>query len=501
MRSLKQTLILWVVASVVVLTLVAGVSFYFLARAYLIERFDDELEERFELIASMLEIEDGKVDTEFDDLEMEEFEGEDEEDDQDDDEDDDEEDDEDPLGYLLITDATGVVYRSPTLGDNGTLPMEVTEDPVWVDLPGGRRGRVYTQRFVPEPDLGDVFFEWVQSGMSLGDYGEGKAVVLSIARDTIEVESALSVLGPGLAAAGGLLAVIMSGVVAYGVRRALRPVDALTGRLAAMSDDALGQPIEAVPVPTELEPIVAEYNALLARLGRAYERERGFSADAAHELRTPLAGLRTTLEVALAKPRSPTESAEVFEELQEVTEHMRILVEALLKLAELDAGRTDDELGVVHLDDEVERIWRLVRSNGVSHRAFETRLELHADAPMTTRPALLETVLRNVLHNAAEYVDEQGTITLATADQEDTLQIRVSNTGSTVTNDDAAHVFDRFWRADAARSGTGKHNGLGLALTRSAVHALGGVIRARSELGGTFTAEIVLPRVLAPTSA
>ncbi|XAM00377.1 ATP-binding protein [Phycisphaeraceae bacterium D3-23] len=499
MRTLKQTLILWVVATVCVATLVAGVSFYFVARAYLIEQFDEELEDRFDLMASAIEIEDGEIDTGFDDIEMDDF-GEKEDDDDDEEDEEDEEDEDgdddanDALSFLMLREADAVIYRSPTLGDSAQLPTGQTEDPVWVGLPSGRRGRVYTETFLPPLDLDDDLFEWAADAYASSDYGPHRTVTMSLARETVAIDAALSMLGLGLAAAGALLAILMSIVVGYGVRRGLRPVDELTTRLAALESDALNKPIPSGPLPQELQPIVEQYNAVLARVAQAYERERGFSADVAHELRTPLAGLLTTLEVASAQPRSPEQSAEAFAELLEVAEHMRTLVEALLKLAALEAGTSEDATGTVQLDQEIERVWRLVIHNGASRRVFNMTRDLSADAPIQTRPGLLELVLRNVMHNAAAYVDTEGTVTLASALEQASARITITNTGSTVSTQDAARVFDRFWRADSSRAGTGKHCGLGLALTRSAVRALGGTISASSETGGAFVVTITLPR-------
>ncbi len=496
MRSLKHTLIGWVIASVVVLTSAAGAGFYLTARAYLIERFDDDLEERFELLASSIEYEMGELDLGFDELEMDDFgerDGDDEADEDEDEDEDEEDEDEDPLSYLVIATAKGTAYRSPTLGSDGLLPSATTEDPEWLDLPDGRRGRVYTQTFDPQVDFGDTVLEWAEHVLAL-DVSRHDAVTMSIARDTRELDTALATLRIGLIVGGLGLAAVMSWVVAYGVRRGMRPVDGLARRLARLDASSLDEPIEPGPLPAELRPIVEQYNALLSRVGQAYARERGFSADVAHELRTPLAGLRTTLDVAMAKPRTPEQAAEVFGELGEVTEHMRTLVEALLRLAALEAGTLEDPPGTVRLDEEVRRVWRLVINNGVSHRVFESELTLDADAPIATRPGLLELVLRNILHNAAAYVDEGGTVTIQTTMDDQRVRVVVTNTGSTVSGEDAARVFDRFWRADTSRAGTGRHCGLGLALTRSAVHAMGGTIRAESTAGGSFTLAVTLPR-------
>ena len=253
------------------------------------------------------------------------------------------------------------------------------------------------------------------------------------------------------------------------------------------------EPLPYDEMPAETLPVVEKLNGLLARLEAAFRRERSFTADAAHELRTPLAGARSTLEVALSRPRDAGEYPEALADTLAITTHMQSMVDSLLMLARLDAGQVELHSEPVHLPALVESTWQAVadraRSRGL---AFESRLAPGLSA--TCDREMLSMVLAGLLGNAADHADENGRVWVAgRAAAADLVEITVANTGCGLSQDDVSRVFDRFWRGDSARTGAAIHSGLGLTLVRRAVEALGGTVSANVDDDGVFTVPVIIP--------
>jgi signal transduction histidine kinase len=192
-------------------------------------------------------------------------------------------------------------------------------------------------------------------------------------------------------------------------------------------------------------------NDLLDRLERAFARERAFSADVAHELRTPLAGLQSVLEVSLARLRSTEEYEATLEECLHISGHLRTLIGNLLSLARIESG-------TLKLDSRTVTLNTLLRSNWehfaerAEARNLSLEWELTPESNLTTDP-----------------------------------------TGCELTQEKAEELRDRFRRGDAARSATGTHCGLGLALVQETLRALGGDVRIQAEPGGRYEITLTLP--------
>lgn len=483
MRSLQARLVVWVALAAFALTAASGATLYLMARAYLLRRFDASMQERATLLASLVKRMPEWLVLNFDDANLEEFEsiagG----------------------GYVQLRMGGETLYRSPSLrGMN--LPPEPGE-PRWLEGQARGQARLLTLRFEPEreDDETETLEEEEAEGEQVVPLPPGTDEVeltLSVAGDAGEVVSALRALRWGLLGVGLGFAACLAGVVSWGVRRGLRPVHRLTQRLGEVDERTLDRPLEASPLPRELRPIVMQFNALLGRLSTAFERERSFSSNLAHELRTPLAGLRTTLEVALARPRSADEARGVLERCLSVTGQMQAMVEGLMQLATLERNAepttpvcgpsTRGDRKAVDFNAAVEAVWVPLRDAAATRRVHMTQT-LAAEREVVADPALLNMAIRNVLHNAVSYVDPGGRIEISSkALDAGGVELRVVNSGSRVPAGDADKVFDRFWRGDASRTGveTTHHFGLGLPLTRLAVQTLGGTLSVRSEEGGDF---------------
>jgi signal transduction histidine kinase len=276
------------------------------------------------------------------------------------------------------------------------------------------------------------------------------------------------------------------------VGRGLRPLHSIAAEIAAIKVYNLTTQIGAEGVPAEVLPIRDRLNELLSRLQESFQRERQFNADVAHELRTPLAGIRSTIEVTLARHREATEYRAALGDCLEITQGMQSLVNCLLTLARLEARQIRFQTESVRLAELVDSCWRPF-ANRAQERAilFENRIPVETTCP--SDPEHLSMVFSNLLDNAVEYADNGGRIWITAGRTKDAVQIAVSNTGCRLSPEQVSRVFDFFWRGDASRPETGAHCGLGLTLVQRIVTALGGNVAAERQDGGIFTLQLTLP--------
>ena len=245
--------------------------------------------------------------------------------------------------------------------------------------------------------------------------------------------------------------------------------------------------------PLELQPVVERLNGLLVRLKHAFDRERGFSADVAHELRTPLAGLRSTIEVTLTRERTAPEYESALNECLDVASAMQVMIENLLTLARLDSG----EFEVVPEDVELGPIVAAAlapQRHAFAARNIDVQWDAEENIALESDSSLLHIVARNLLDNALAYTNDGGWVRIVARGNGANAVLRVSNSGCRITADQANSVFERFWRADASRTGTGTHCGLGLSLVKKIVTTLGGTVEAVSSGGGVFEIAVTIPK-------
>jgi two-component system heavy metal sensor histidine kinase CusS len=280
------------------------------------------------------------------------------------------------------------------------------------------------------------------------------------------------------------------------VRQGLRPLDALVAHIAAIRQDELSTLLPAKRMPAEVAPVVERLNDLLRRLEEAFRRERAFTADAAHELRTPLTGMRSTLEVALARPRTGDDYRQAMTECLHIIRHMQEMVDNLLTLARLEGGQTALRIEPVIVGELLQATLRpfadKARSRGI---AIESRVS--GGLVCTTDHNSLAMIFTILLANAAEYTNDGGRIEIVARRLGASVELTIANTGCRLSQEEARHVFERFWRGDASRTGTGIHCGLGLPLVHRAAASIGGTVTADVD-DGMFTVRLMLPAVPRP---
>jgi two-component system OmpR family sensor kinase len=238
--------------------------------------------------------------------------------------------------------------------------------------------------------------------------------------------------------------------------------------------------------------VVDRLNEMLVRLEAAFGREKTFTADIAHELRTPLAGLTTALEVCASQQRSPQEYEQVVARCLKVTRTMRLMVENLLMLARVDAKQVRAAGDPLEISPLLSDAWKDFAALA-ERRGLKTQWFCSDSLAVTSDRGLLMVVFRNLFDNAARYAGEGGHINIAAALHDREVVISVENSGSQVGAEDTEKVFDRFWRGDAARTSAGEHCGLGLALCKRIMSVLGGSIAVTTQRGGEFRVTIKLP--------
>ncbi len=356
-----------------------------------------------------------------------------------------------------------------------------TNAPVTVGIPPQR-----PRNSPPVPQLRGVFREAWQ----ITPPGEILLAGRSVATELFDLRRTAWVLA---AVGGGILLLGLAGGW-WMVARAIRPIGQISSAAVQIAAGDLSQRINSAETDSELGRLVAVLNSTFARLDAAFEQQRQFTADAAHELRTPVSVVLTQTQTALNRERSAIEYRETVEACQRAAQRMRRLIESLLELARLDAGQEPMKRMQFDLSQTARDCLRLIEP-----LAREQSLRVETDL----RPALclgdperLAQVITNLVTNAIQYNRDNGQIKVASHLEAGSAILIVSDTGCGLAAADLSHLFERFYRADPSRS-EGR-SGLGLAISKAIVEAHGGVIEVSSAVGQGTTFTVRLPQSPAP---
>jgi two-component system heavy metal sensor histidine kinase CusS len=371
---------------------------------------------------------------------------------------------------VRILDANGKVLAE-TRGLSDALPPEAFPAPVpsdaepgsgaWARSPAGQPFRVLAVRAVvgragPERII-QVALDCGPQEAMLARYRRTLAVVLAIA----------------------LLACTVAG---YRIaRRGLRPVEDITRLTGRIQPTNLEERLSTAGMPAELLKLAGTFNAMLERLESAFARLARFSADIAHELRTPVNNLRGAIEVALGKARSPEEYRDVLGSCLEDTARLTRIIDCLLFLARAESPSTQVEREAVDVGRElvtVQEFYEAAAAEVGVRLTVETAPELLADL---NRP-LLQRAVGNLIENALTHTRAGGSIALRARLDNGSVCVEVEDTGCGIAAEHLPHVFERFYRADAARTSSGRV-GLGLAIVKGIVDLHGGSVALTSEVG------------------
>jgi two-component system heavy metal sensor histidine kinase CusS len=266
------------------------------------------------------------------------------------------------------------------------------------------------------------------------------------------------------------------------VRRGLRPLKALADRTAAMAPDKANQPIDALAFAEELRPWIMQFNALLLRVQRAYVQLESFNADVAHELRTPLANLIGSTELALTRRRSNEELQTVLASNLEEIGRLSGIVTDMLFLSKADRGTSTRSRAVVSLAaqarDVIDFYDAMLDEAGL-------KAEVRGDTMADVDAALVRRALSNLLGNAIRFATPASTIRIDIARDSDEFTISVVNRGEPIEAAALPRLFERFYRAAQARDGSTRHHGLGLSIVEAIARMHCGRVFASSQDGET----------------
>jgi signal transduction histidine kinase len=317
-----------------------------------------------------------------------------------------------------------------------------------------------------------------------------------IGRDIADVRGELWSLAAtmGAAGAGALgLAVLCAWVVAG---RALAPVQRIGETAQRMACGELTARIPVEQTESELGQLASALNLAFDRLHETIDRQRRLTADASHELRTPVAMLSAEVEWALMRARSAGEYREALDTCSRVAARMRALVDGLLTLARGDREALPLRRDPVRLDEIVEdaaaALGQVARDRQVSIRADTVAASVRGDADR------LAQLFTNLVYNAVAYNRPAGQVRIDVRAEAGDVVTRIADTGIGIDGNDLPRVFDRFYRGRDARTREPGGAGLGLAVAKSVVEAHGGTIACRSACGAGTEMTVRLPAVSVP---
>ncbi|VVM73954.1 heavy metal sensor histidine kinase [Pseudomonas fluorescens] len=281
----------------------------------------------------------------------------------------------------------------------------------------------------------------------------------------------------------GLSALATALLGAWAARSGLRPLRRMSAVARGVSAQSLNARLPEADMPPELAEMAHHFNAMLGRLDDSFQRLSAFSADIAHELRTPLSNLLTHTQVTLTRPRPIEDYREALHSNLEELQWMAQLVNDMLYLAKADHGLLMPRREPLALAEEVDVLLEFFAPLAEDARV---RLSREGSAQMEGDRSMLRRALSNLLDNALRFTPAEGEVRVRIVEQPEGLRLTVENSGEGIDGALLPRLFDRFYRADPARhEGSSEHAGLGLAITRSIIRAHGGQIRCESDRGWT----------------
>jgi two-component system heavy metal sensor histidine kinase CusS len=305
---------------------------------------------------------------------------------------------------------------------------------------------------------------------------DGQLYTIQVAQDRSADEAFTWRFGALLAAVLAIGTALSAFIATHVTRRGLRPLTDMRRAVQRIGPTHLHERVAPAGWPRELQPLAIAFDAMLDRLEESFTRLSQFSADLAHELRTPVANIRGEAEVSLTRPRTPEEYREVIESTVAECERLSGIIESLLFLARAEAADRHVERTRFDGRAAVEKIATYYRT--IAEERHVT-LSCTGEGEINADPVLFGRAVSNLVDNALRFTPDGGTIDIALQVRNGSTELSVTDNGRGIPAHDLPRVFDRFYRGDASRSSHG--TGLGLALVKSIANLHGGSAVAQSE--------------------
>lgn len=469
MYSIRKQLNLTIIASMIVLLAVAAVLLYVRVSGEVERVFDRALFDKAQALISLTELDEEGLEFDFaEDGVMLEFTSE----------------ADDPEYYQLWEQGRELLIKSPSLGETD-LPLASIALGAHrfadIALADGRAGRLIETNFMPRVEEEDD-----EEELDLGPMPEAKPITLVFARERESLDSTLFAIGFTIFGVFSLV-LLLSGLLVWRVvGRGLEPLAKLAGQVAEIDESHLDQRlVHDGEQSLEIAPIENQLNHMLERLQSAFEREKRFSANAAHELRTPLSELRALAEVGRMMPEDREQVLAFFDDVAAISGQMEKIVITLLELARSEAGLLRSDPEDIDLAAFCEEIWsQTVNGNGKALvRQIPQGLVIKTDRDK------LGMILGNLFGNAVSYSPDDAEIRIAAEIRDNRVVLEVRNAAIDLKPEDVVHMRDRFWRKQRSHH-EGGHTGLGLTLVDALARILKLDVSLRLDERQTFMVTI-----------
>jgi two-component system, OmpR family, heavy metal sensor histidine kinase CusS len=324
--------------------------------------------------------------------------------------------------------------------------------------------------------------------VAINEAVDGQPYLLQVAQDRSADERFRKEFGALLALVLGL-GLIASTLVAITVtKRGLRPLTEMRRALERVQPAHLSERIEPAQWPHELQPVVTAFDGMLDRLEDSFTRLSQFSADLAHELRTPIGNMLGEAQVALTRERSSEEYRSIIESTAAECERLSGIIDNLLFLARAESAEQQIARSLFDGRAALEKITSFYQTAAEDRHVS---IECSGEGQIFSDSALFNRAVGNLIDNALRFTTDGGNIHVSIGTRDGRTEVSVRDTGSGIAPEHLPHVFDRFYRGDASRSSAG--TGLGLALVKSIVDLHDGSARIESELGRGTTVILTFP--------
>ena len=389
-------------------------------------------------------------------------------------------------GYIVVVDSAGrAVYRSADVMRLQGIDMSTLQTQLQ-DLPQSGEALIFTLDSLGERVL---FVSHALNGTPKG-LSRIASGALATRATTVPREYMLDalIIVPLIIGAAGVGAFVYLG-------NTQRQLYQITTEMAAITDGrSLHRRLSPGSDADDFSDLVTTLNAMIARLETSFAGLRRFTADASHELKTPLAVLRADVERAMMESSSQTERMVALEEALQEVRRMTDLVESLLTLARADEGRFDLHREPVELQPLVQEVYETALILGEA-QGVTVNLPFTADVMVMGDRTRLRQLFLNLVTNAIKYTPAGGKVELGLGRHPDNVTFAVRDTGIGISAADFPHIFERFWRADRVRSRMSERGGfgLGLAISQWIAQAHGGSLTASSRLGRGSLFTVTLP--------